>query len=117
MTSETLPPEERAEYLAAWREYKLLRNVTWIGFALLLIFLLIAARHRSEMWNFFAGAVFIVLLPANIALQRWKCPRCGKRFSGGLIRVGWQQQPWIRSCYWCYLTKSELAALQRTIFI
>ena len=112
-TLANLTPDERLQYLGAWKEYKLLRNAASVVLCLCFIFLLLGARYQNRTSIFLFFLCWIVLLPTSIGFQLWKCPRCGKAFSGGLIRVGWQQQPWIRRCYWCELSKSDLAALDR----
>jgi hypothetical protein len=110
----SMTPDEAVSYVAAWRKYKLLRNAVWAGCSLSFLLLGFGFRHHQDRTLVVLfGLCCIVLLPVGIAFQLWKCPRCGKAFSGGLIRVGWQQQPWIRRCYWCELSKSELGALER----
>jgi|SRR5712691_3312730 len=103
--TDKLSAEERLRYLAAWRRYKLLRNT---GIASLALCFLFTALNQIV---FFIG-FFLLAIPIGFALALWNCPRCGKTFSGGLFGVGWRRQPWVRSCYWCELRKSDLAALQ-----
>jgi len=110
----SMTPDEAGKYVAAWRKYKLLRSAVWAGLGLSFLLASFGFRYPDDRTLIFLFSLSCVaLLPVGIAFQLWKCPRCGKQFSGGLIRVGWQQQPWIRRCYWCELSKRELAALGR----
>jgi hypothetical protein len=69
-------------------------------------------RRAGSIWFVLAIFAFAVGIPAGFWLNAWKCPRCQKTFRGGLLRGG-MSQPWIRKCYWCQLSKSDLIDLAK----
>jgi hypothetical protein len=108
-----LGPDERDQYVAAWRGYKLRRNIAFGASFVWLLLILCCAFTRCEALPGSVSMLAIVGIASGmpgLALQLWKCPRCGKNFSGGLNGLRWHQ-PWVRKCYWCELRKSDLATL------
>jgi hypothetical protein len=67
-------------------------------------------KRPGSIWFVLAMFVFAIGIPAGFWLDSWKCPRCQNKFRGGLFQ-GRIAQPWIRKCYWCQLSKSDLSDL------
>lgn len=67
-------------------------------------------KRPGSIWFVLAIFALAIAIPAGFLLDSWKCPQCQKSFSGGLLRGG-IRQPWIRKCYWCQLSKSDLVDL------
>jgi len=87
-----------ADYSEQWTRYKRLRN-TWLTFFLAELAFYFGPLDRLT-WRtfrpvfptvdpiyFFVGPLFVIgvlLIIAGDSLRKWKCPRCGKPFAGGL---------------------------------
>ena len=104
-----------ADYSQQWTRYKRLRNA-WLTFFLAELAFYFGPFDRLT-WRifrpvfptvdpmyFFVGPLFVigvVLIIAGDTLRKWKCPRCGKPFAGGL-----KAADQFRTCLnWLFLPK------------
>ena len=73
------------DYTENWHRYRRLRNVyVLICGSFLLVPILDTSFHRVVR-PFLPGFVilwFVTVLVLGIPVSGWRCPRCGKRFSG-----------------------------------
>jgi hypothetical protein len=109
---QNLTPNERSQYVSAWRTYKVLRNITVGSVLATAVFGFLGERRPGSILLICALVAFIVLIAAALMLEYWQCPRCHKTFGGGLFQ-GRTRQPLVRKCNWCELSKTDLRTLTR----
>jgi len=102
-----LTPEEREKCRKFWWKFRLLER-TQI-FSLFIPMLVLWVFPRVERHIPWALGVTIVLIfgVTHVWMYNLDCPRCGVKFSGGLIALLPRiRYPW--DCYGCDLSRSEL---------
>ena len=103
-----LDHEQRVRYYEWWQKYLLLKRLTWIASAFLIVCVL-SARWLSPIQGFARILAKFALL-AFIAFGLWPsfldCPRCGETFRG------WATEKYFGDeCQNCGLTGRELSSI------
>jgi len=105
--------EQRADYTAAWRDYRKRRLVFWGVFlsympgAMALFFgvgLPLSSLTGIKADYFFypiAGAWMLAFLITRLRITSFLCPRCGKFF----FSILWYRHPFASKCVHCGLPK------------
>ena len=117
------PPQDRAAYESAWREYWRLRGAyrrSGLGFAVAFVLVIVALvvgeklGQSMQIFLFAAGLVAVFVSIAVMSFNQWKwlhwpCPRCGCSFRGALGRL------WLpKKCAYCGLPREEQGAIRNS---
>jgi hypothetical protein len=102
-----LTPDEREKYRKFWFKFKTLERLQLVSLFILILLPWAFPRLSTRSSGAFDLAVVTILLVSHVWLYCLDCPRCGVKFSGGLLallpRVNY---PW--KCYGCDLSRREL---------
>ena len=113
-------PSEHERYVNAWRDRRRRLAISWglclslMGFYVIFIAMAklgVEIDPADVPWaaepianNIFLLWVVAVIVIGPIYLYRFRCPRCGDRFFGPLLRA----LPFRRKCYYCSTPKGWL---------
>ena len=109
-------------YLRWYREFRFLNFLGWLGFGALLLAGWLGSRTHFAAWRTPVVLGAGVWLAAGVWKWMLNCPRCGIRFSGGLLRAANPLDREVvfplkgifpRKCYGCDLSLRELSALAK----
>jgi hypothetical protein len=96
------------DYQDHWCRYKRLRNLfffIWIGYVpVMFVFTMLVSKALGTFIPSFvlAGSWMVMFLVMGTRLSAWRCPRCGKWFSG----TWWYNKGFLaRKCVHCGLPK------------